>query len=110
MGGWETPSYLSAKLGIYTKSRDKPGTVPTFNSCTKCRGQPGHNTRPRARSFMRNGCMDDLTTERGFDSQATWVINVLSLYFTVLTYVRLTVAGIKCLYCRLLVFFIFPKI
>ena len=45
------------------------------------RGQPGHNTRPRARSFLKNGCMDDLTTERGFDSQAPLVIDVLSLYF-----------------------------
>ena len=26
-----------------------------------------------------HGCMNDLTTESSFDSQATWVINVLGL-------------------------------
>ena len=28
--------------------------------------------------------MDDLTTERSFDSQATWVADVLCLYFDIL--------------------------
>ena len=44
-------------------------------------GQPRHNTRPHVRlppSFLD---MDDLTTERGFDLQATWVIDVLGLFF-----------------------------
>ena len=34
--------------------------------------------------------MNDLTIERSFDPQATWVIDVLGLYFDI--------AGIKCLY------------
>ena len=29
--------------------------------------------------------MDDLTTERSFDSQATWVIDVLGLFFDMLS-------------------------
>ena len=31
--------------------------------------------------FLGHGCNDDLTTEHSFDSQATWVIDVLGLYF-----------------------------
>ena len=54
--------------------------------------------------------MDDLTIERSFGSQATWVIDVLGLYFWRVSHgcfynqaiedVRSTGAGIKCLYCR----------
>ena len=53
-----------------------------------------------------------LTTERDFDSQATWVIDVLGLYFDViqgcgyneaLADDRATGAGIKCIYCNLLI-------
>ena len=33
--------------------------------------------RPIATQFPRYGCMDDLTAERSFDMQATWVIDVL---------------------------------
>ena len=38
------------------------------------RGQSVHNTRPRsiATQFPGHECMDDLTTERSFYSQATW--------------------------------------
>ena len=56
--------------------------------------------------------MDDPTTERGFDSQFAWVIDVLGLFVTcdicvihgcfcnqALADVRSTDAGIKCLYC-----------
>ena len=54
--------------------------------------------------------MDDLTTERSFDSQGKWVVNVLGLFLLTcypwvfaqpaLTDVRSTGAGIKCLYCK----------
>ena len=40
-------------------------------------GHPGHSdttTRPIATQFSGHGCMYDLTTERSFDSQATWFI------------------------------------
>ena len=52
--------------------------------------------------------MDDLTTERSFDSQATCVMHVLGLSFDMfstsfnnkaLVDVRLTGAEIKCRYC-----------
>ena len=73
-------------------------------------GLPGHNTRTHddrlPPSFLG---VDDLTTESSFDSQATWVIDVLGLLFwnvvhvclykQALTDVRSTVARIKFLYC-----------
>ena len=34
-----------------------------------------------ATQFPGHGCMDDLTTEISFDSQALWVIDVLGIYF-----------------------------
>ena len=37
------------------------------------RRQPGHNT-PRYTQFPGHGCMDDLTTECSFDSQATYCV------------------------------------
>ena len=48
--------------------------------------------------------MNDLTHELIFDSQATWVVEVLGLFFDMLsmgvcTDVRSTGAGIKYLYC-----------
>ena len=53
--------------------------------------------------------MDDLKTERTFDSQSTWVIDVLGLFFIhgclynqALADVRSTCARIKCLYCKYL--------
>ena len=36
--------------------------------------------RPIATQFHGHLCVNDLTTERNFDSQITWVINVRSLY------------------------------
>ena len=48
------------------------------------RGQPGAEyttVRPIATKFPGHGCMDDLTTERSFGSQATWVIDVLGVFF-----------------------------
>ena len=51
-------------------------------------GQLGHNTRPHARlppRFHGHGCMHDLTIERrSLRSQATWVIDVLGLFFDML--------------------------
>ena len=50
--------------------------------------------------------------ERAFDSQATWVMGVIGLFFGVLSFafsynqaladVRSTGAGIECLYCNFL--------
>ena len=81
------------------------------------RGQPIYDTRPHARlppSFL---CMDDLTTERSFDLQATWVIDVFglclwhvihsSLYNQSLTDVLWTGTGIKCLYCTFIFFHLY---
>ena len=52
--------------------------VPTFDSCNKCVGSTGiiHN-----RPVSGYDCMDNLTTEHGFNSQATWIIKVLGLIF-----------------------------
>ena len=47
-------------------------------------GQSGHDyttARLIAKQFSGHGGMDDLTIERSFDSQATWVIDVLSSLF-----------------------------
>ena len=44
--------------------------------------QLGHITQPHARLFPGHLCMNDLTTERSFDSQATWVIDVLGSFST----------------------------
>ena len=62
-------------------------TVPTFNYCTKCVGSPGimHDRTPHTTQFPRHGCMDDLTTERSFDSLVTLVIDVRSLFYDVLS-------------------------
>ena len=71
-------------------------------------GHTGHNTRPHAQ-FPGYGCMDDLTTENSFNSQATWVIMSLiylldpgCLYNQALADVRSTGAGIRCVYCTML--------
>ena len=55
-------------------------TVLTFDSCTKCVGGPFiiHDRMP---SFLG---MDDLTTVRRFDLQATWAINVPGFHFDML--------------------------
>ena len=70
-------------------------------------------SRPIATEFPVHGCMDEFTTERGFDSKATWVIDVLGLfswhvnhgclYNQALADVQSTGAGIKCLYGMLYV-------
>ena len=79
--------------------------ILTFNSCTRCVGSasPGiiHGR------MSGHGC--GLTNERSIYLQATWVINVLGLYFDILysgclynqtpTDVRSTGTGIKCLHC-----------
>ena len=38
------------------------------------------NTCRIATQFPGHGCMDDLTSDRSFDSQATYVIDVLGLF------------------------------
>ena len=62
--------------------------------------------------FPGHGCIDDLITERSFYSQATRVINVLSLIFDMLsmgnfykalTGVRSNGPGIKCLYSIIII-------
>ena len=58
-------------------------TVPTFNLCTKCVGISGIiHACPFATQFPGHGCIDDLTTESKFDSQATWIIVMLGLFLT----------------------------
>ena len=46
---------------------------------------PGHNTQPHIQLPSSFLVMDDLTTERGFDSQATWVIDVPGLFLDMLS-------------------------
>ena len=46
--------------------------------------------RPIAAQFLWHGCMDDLITERSFDSQAKLVIDVLGLLFVMLSMVVCT--------------------
>ena len=49
-------------------------TVPTFNFCTKRAG-------PIATQLPGHGCIDDFITECSFDSQATWIMDGLGLFF-----------------------------
>ena len=73
--------------------------------------------RPIATHFPGYRCMDYLTTERSFDSQVTWVIDVIGLFFwhvihgclynQALEDVWLTGARIKCLYSTFGSWFIF---
>ena len=80
------------------------------------RGQPKHSTRPHGRlvpSFLGMGAWmtSHVTTERSFDSETTWVVDVLGVFFDVLyMYTNVcknkalvdvcsTVVGMKCLYC-----------
>ena len=75
-------------------------------------GQLENNTRQHVGmppSFIiGHGCMDHLTNKRSFDSQDTWVIDVLGfqknvihgyLYKQALADVRSSGAGLKYLYC-----------
>ena len=41
--------------------------------------------RPIVTQFLGHGCMNDLTTERSFDSQATCVIDAICLFFDMLS-------------------------
>ena len=74
-------------------------------------GQTRHNTRSHARlphSSMNMDALDNFKTECNFESQATWVIDVVGLflrhdtdgclYNQVLADIRSTGAGNKCLY------------
>ena len=40
-----------------------------------------HDRTPSSNQIPGHGCMNDLTTERSFDSQAMWVTDVLGLLF-----------------------------
>ena len=82
--------------------------IPTLNAlAAQALYRTAHTT---AIQFPGNVCMDDLTTELSFDSKATWVIDVLSLFFDLLSVGVCTTrhwrtsgrlgARIKCLYCR----------
>ena len=57
--------------------------MPTFNSCSKRLDSWGiiQNRLPDCKSVS---CIDDLTTERSFDSQSTRAIDVLGLFFDIL--------------------------
>ena len=61
--------------------------VPTSNSCTRCLGSLAWYTTARliATQFLQHGYLDDLTTERIFNPQATWFISVLGLFFDMLS-------------------------
>ena len=49
------------------------------------RGSPGHNSQPLAQLPPSILVMDDLTTELSFNSLDTWVIDVLDLFFYMLS-------------------------
>ena len=79
VGPWlKTIFYLWFMINISTV------TVPTFNSCTKCLGTI-HDCKPACHQFHWHRCKDRLKIERDFDSQTTWVIDVLGLYFDTLS-------------------------
>ena len=58
-------------------------------------GQPGHNTRPGTRLPPSLLGMDDLITECGCDSQSTRAIDVLGLFFDMIS------MGFNTLYCSM---------
>ena len=61
--------------------------VPTRNCCTPCVGSPGiiRDRTPDCYPVSPgHGCRVDLTSERGFDSQTTYVIYVPGLRFDML--------------------------
>ena len=53
----------------------------TFKSCTNLMGKRDTNARTIATQFPEHGCMSYLKTERSFESQGMWVIDVLGLLF-----------------------------
>ena len=93
----------------------KHHTVATLNSCTECVSCPAivHDRTPDCYPVSW-ACMppqvpDFTVTKCSFESEATWVIDVLVYFLTsylwfysnhALTDIRSTGAGIKCLYCR----------
>ena len=72
---------FNTQTGHDTLQKNHQHTVPTFNSCTKYMGNSGKmdDRTPKYHPVVWAGCMDDLTIECSFDSQATWVIGVLGL-------------------------------
>ena len=59
--------------------------MPTLNSCTKRLGSLSIILIDTRLSGHTCRCIGDLTTERSFDSQATWVIDMLGLFFDMLS-------------------------
>ena len=101
---------MSTRYHLAVQICDK---VLTCNSCTKCSGSLG-SIIYECTQFPGHLCMDDLTTERCFVSQATWVVDILDLlsliYLTCYPWVfvqpgaadvRSIAAGIKCLFCTI---------
>ena len=62
-------------------------TVPTFNYCTKCVGSPRiiHDRTSDWHQFLGMDAWATLQLEVAFDSQATWVSDVLGLLFDMLS-------------------------
>ena len=69
-----------------------------INPCTKCVGSPGI-ILPNATQFLGHGCMDDLTLNVFFYSQATCIICVLGLFVDMLSIWVFVQPGsaVKCL-------------
>ena len=60
-------------------------TVPTVDSCTKSVDIPDiKHDRTRDCHPISWSCMDDLTTKRSFDTQATWETAMIGLFFYLL--------------------------
>ena len=72
--------YVKFKLKHYIQCRH---LIPTLNAWA---ARAVYTTACAiATQFPGLGCMDDLTTKRSFDSQAAWVIDVLGLFFDMLS-------------------------
>ena len=74
---------LSGNCAVCSQS-----TMQTFNSCTKCVGSPGitHDRTPRLpRNSLGMDAWMTHKTEGIFDSQTTWVTDVLGIFFAMLS-------------------------
>ena len=72
---------ISTSDSCYAISEIGLSTVPTFYSCTKCVGSPSivHDRTSDCHQIIL--AMRAVKTERNFDLQATWVIDVPGLFF-----------------------------
>ena len=70
------------------KEEGKRERLPCRHSIPALNARAAHvkyrTARLIATKFHWHGCMDDLTTDRSCDSQATWVIDVLDLFLDML--------------------------